>query len=69
MSIIESVFQSSSVNFDGLLHYQFMQNAFIAGTIIAILAGTVGYFMVVRGQSFAGHSLANVGFAVRPGRL
>ncbi len=51
------------INFSGLIHYHFMQNAFIAGTIIAILAGIVGYFMVVRGQSFAGHSLANVGFA------
>ena len=51
------------INFSGLFHYHFMQNAFIAGTIIAILAGTVGYFMVVRRQSFAGHSLANVGFA------
>jgi len=40
-----------------------MQNAFIAGTIVAVLAGVVGYFMVLRSQSFAGHSLANVGFA------
>jgi zinc/manganese transport system permease protein len=47
----------------GIFHYHFMQNAFIAGTIVAILAGMVGYFMVLRGQSFAGHSLANVGFA------
>jgi len=47
----------------GLFHYHFMQNAFIAGTIIAILAGMVGYFMVLRNQSFAGHALANIGFA------
>jgi zinc/manganese transport system permease protein len=47
----------------GLFHYHFMQNAFIAGTVVAVLAGTVGYFMVLRAQSFAGHSLANVGFA------
>ncbi len=47
----------------GLFHYHFMQNAFLAGTIVAILAGIVGYFMVLRGQSFAGHALANVGFA------
>jgi len=49
--------------FAGLFHYHFMRNAFIAGTIVAVLAGTVGYFMVLRAQSFAGHSLANVGFA------
>ena len=46
-----------------LLQYHFMQNAYIAGTLVAIVAGIMGYFMVVRGQSFAGHSLANVGFA------
>ena len=44
-------------------HYHFMQNAIIAGTIVAVIAGIVGYFMVIRNQSFAGHSLANVGFA------
>jgi zinc/manganese transport system permease protein len=46
-----------------LLHYHFMQNAYLAGTLVAIIAGIMGYFMVLRSQSFAGHSLANVGFA------
>ena len=46
-----------------LFAYHFMQTAFLAGTLIALIAGTVGYFMVLRGQSFAGHTLANVGFA------
>nr|MBA3825039.1 metal ABC transporter permease [Ktedonobacterales bacterium] len=46
-----------------LTQYPFMRQAFVAGTLVAILAGVVGYFMVIRGQSFAGHSLANVGFA------
>ncbi len=46
-----------------LTYYHFMQNAYLAGTVVAIIAGIVGYFMVLRGQSFAGHSLANVGFA------
>jgi len=46
-----------------LFHYHFMQNAFLAGTLVALAAGIVGYFMVLRDQSFAGHSLANVGFA------
>lgn len=43
--------------------YPFMRNAFLAGTLISLIAGAVGYFMVLRGQSFAGHALANVGFA------
>ncbi|GHO80281.1 hypothetical protein KSD_80520 [Ktedonobacter sp. SOSP1-85] len=46
-----------------LLHYHFMQNAYLAGTLVAVAAGVMGYFMVLRDQSFAGHSLANVGFA------
>ncbi len=40
----------------------FMLNAFRAGTIVAILAAVVGWFMVLRRQTFAGHSLALVGF-------
>lgn len=40
-----------------------MQNAFLAGTIVAVLAGILGYFVVLRSQTFAAHSLANVGFA------
>lgn len=52
-----------------LFHYHFMQNAYIAGTLIALAAGMVGYFMVLRDQSFAGHSLSNVGFAGAAGAL
>jgi len=63
MSITEAGGTLEFIHLAGLFHYHFMQNAFIAGTIVAILAGVVGYFMVLRGQSFAGHSLANVGFA------
>ena len=40
----------------------FMLNAFRAGTIVAVLAAVVGWFMVLRRQSFAGHTLALVGF-------
>src|SRR5262249_7968923 len=36
--------------------------AFRAGTIVAILGAVVGWFMVLRRQSFAGHTLALVGF-------
>ena len=45
-----------------LLQYPFMRNAFEAATIAAILGGVAGYFMVLRGQSFAGHTLSQVGF-------
>lgn len=52
-----------------LLAYHFMQNAFLAGTLIALLAGPVGYFMVLRGQSFLGHALSHVGFAGAAGAV
>lgn len=45
-----------------LLEFHFMRNAIEAGTIVAVVAGLVGYFMVLRGQSFAGHALSQVGF-------
>jgi zinc/manganese transport system permease protein len=40
----------------------FMVNAFRAGTIVAILAALIGWFMVLRRQSFAGHTLSVIGF-------
>ena len=45
-----------------MLDYEFMQNAFAAATIVAIVSGAVGYFLVLRGQTFAGHALSHVGF-------
>ncbi len=45
-----------------LLEFHFMRNALLAGTIVAVLASLVGWFMVLRRQSFAGHTLAVVGF-------
>ena len=45
-----------------LLSYHFMVNALRAGTIVAVVAGAIGYLMVLRRQSFAGHTLAVIGF-------
>jgi zinc/manganese transport system permease protein len=45
-----------------LLQFHFMQNALIAGTLVAIVAGAAGYFVVLRGQSFVAHMLSQVGF-------
>src|SRR5260370_29519772 len=45
-----------------LLQFHFMQNALIAGTLVAIVAGAAVYFVVLRGQSFAAHMLSQVGF-------
>jgi zinc/manganese transport system permease protein len=37
-----------------LLAYPFMVQALAAGTIVAVLAGAVGWYMVLRRQTFAG---------------
>ncbi|MGH3796656.1 MAG: metal ABC transporter permease [Pseudonocardiaceae bacterium] len=42
--------------------FPFMVNAFRAGTIVAVLAGVLGWFMVLRKQTFAGHTLSMVAF-------
>lgn len=42
--------------------YDYMVNAFRAGSVVAVLAALVGWFMVLRRQSFAGHTVALVGF-------
>jgi zinc/manganese transport system permease protein len=52
-----------------LLTYQFMRSAFLAGTATAVVAGVVGYFVVLRGLSFAGHSLSLMGFAGATGAI
>jgi zinc/manganese transport system permease protein len=43
--------------------YEFMTNAFAAAGIVALVSGIVGYFLVMRGQTFAGHALSHIGFA------
>jgi zinc/manganese transport system permease protein len=52
-----------------LWQYPFMRQAFAAGTIIAVMAAVVGYFVVLRGLAFASHTLANVGFAGAAGAV
>jgi zinc/manganese transport system permease protein len=42
--------------------FPFMVNAFRAGTIVAVLAAAMGWFMVLRRQSFVGHTLSLIGF-------
>src|SRR6266516_7078501 len=46
-----------------LFRYPFMQHALEAGTIVADIAGIVGYFVVLRRSSFAAHALSHIGFA------
>ncbi len=41
----------------------FMINAWTVGTIVAIVAGLVGFFVVLRGSAFAAHAIPNGSFA------
>ena len=52
-----------------MLEYDFMQNAFAAAGIAAVVSGWVGYFLVLRGQTFAGHALGHIGFAGATGAV
>ena len=52
-----------------MFEYDFMRTAFAASGVAAVLAGTVGFFLVLRGQTFAGHALSHVGFAGATGAV
>ncbi len=42
--------------------YPFMVNAFRAGAVVAVVCAAVGWFMVLRRQTFAGHTLSVAAF-------
>jgi zinc/manganese transport system permease protein len=50
-------------------HLQFMQHAFEAGTVIAIVAGVMGYFVVLRRSAFVAHAFSEIGFAGAAGAI
>jgi len=51
------------------LQYPFVLNALYAGSFVAIVAAVIGYFMIARGLTFAGHALPNIGFAGAAGAV
>jgi zinc/manganese transport system permease protein len=52
-----------------MLSYQFMRNAFVAGAIVSVVAGVVGYFVILRRSAFAAHALSHIGFAGAAGAV
>ena len=42
--------------------HEFVRNALLAGSAIALASGAVGYFVVLRAQVFAGDALSHVAF-------
>lgn len=45
-----------------LVQFGFMVNALLAGTIVAVLAAVVGWYVVLRGQTFTSHTLSVMAF-------
>jgi zinc/manganese transport system permease protein len=45
-----------------MFSHEFMRNAFLAGTFVALSCGLVGYYVVLRAQVFAGDALSHVAF-------
>ena len=66
MLIEASAFQGLSWNLAQdvrhLFDFPFMVHALAAGTIVAVMAGVAGWFMVLRRQTFAGHTLSVIAF-------
>ena len=52
-----------------VLSFHFMVNAVRAATIIAVAAAVIGWFMILRRQSFVGHTLALVAFPGASGAI
>jgi zinc/manganese transport system permease protein len=57
------------VSLSDLLSTSFVQHAFYAVTAVALAAGAVGYFVVLRHQAFAAHAIGHVGFAGAAGAV
>ena len=64
-----SVTRISTIMALTMFTYDFMQNAFAAAGIVAVVSGLIGFFLVLRAQTFAGHALAHVGFAGATGAV
>ncbi|HYB04587.1 MAG TPA: metal ABC transporter permease [Nitrososphaerales archaeon] len=52
-----------------MLGYQFMQHAYEAGTVVALIAGVTGYFVVLRKSAFTAHAFSEIGFAGAAGAV
>lgn len=52
-----------------LFQISFIQHALLTGTCVALVSAIVGYFLVSRGLTFAGHALAHIGFAGAAGAV
>ena len=65
-AILAVEFQS---NWLDVLQSTFMRNALIGGSLVAVAAGLLGYFVITRQNAFAAHALAHIGFPGATGAI
>jgi zinc/manganese transport system permease protein len=56
-------------NWFDILTSPFMQHALIGGSMVALAAGLLGYFVITRQNAFAAHALAHIGFPGATGAI
>jgi len=56
-------------NWLDVLQSSFMRNALIGGSLVAVAAGLLGYFVITRQNAFAAHALAHIGFPGATGAI
>jgi zinc/manganese transport system permease protein len=56
-------------NWLDVLQTTFMRNALIGGSLVAVAAGLLGYFVITRQNAFAAHALAHIGFPGATGAI
>src|SRR5690349_10279362 len=52
-----------------IVQFQPVRNALLTGSCVAIVAAVIGYFLIGRSLTFAGHALPNIGFAGAAGAV
>jgi zinc/manganese transport system permease protein len=52
-----------------VLQTDFMRNALLGGSLVAVAAGLLGYFVITRANAFAAHALAHIGFPGATGAI
>jgi zinc/manganese transport system permease protein len=52
-----------------MFQYPLIQHAFLVGALVAVIAALMGYFLLARSLTFAGHALPNIGFAGAAGAV
>jgi zinc/manganese transport system permease protein len=56
-------------NWLDILTSPFMEHALIGGSMVAVAAGLLGYFVITRQNAFAAHALAHIGFPGATGAI